>query len=182
MENRNSYVWEAALSAGRRILTTTAFLAAGIVPALSADITLYEGDMCDQARLAHYDSRRNYDDHCKRRGSVCHKNNDEARSIKIRKSNGEPYYIALMDSDKDRLAPFSKVSDRSYVGYTLKINHTFQDDVLILIVNPRQLQADECIAIAGYGANYGMRKPGVNAQMFRRNGLAGKVSKVVIGR
>lgn len=132
--------------------------------------------------LAHYDSRRDYTDCCKRSGHFCHKNNDEAQSIKIHKSGGATYYIALFDSDKDRLAPFSKVRDGSYVGYTLQFNHRFEDDVLILVVDPRQLPADECMPIGGSGAIFGMRKPGTSARMYKRNGLAGKVSKVVIGR
>lgn len=152
----------------------------------AADITLYEGDVCDQARLAHYDSQRNYTDYCKRRGHVCHRNNDEARSIRIRKSGGQPYYIALFDSDNDQLAPFSKVRDRSYVGSTLQIHHRFSDDVFIISVDPRQLQADECLSIKRFDVlnpqSSRISKPGINTQMFRKNGLAGKVSKVVIGR
>lgn len=161
-------------------LTLGVFLAAGSTAAFAADITLYEGDVCDQARLAHYDSRRNYDDYCKRSGAVCHKNNDEAQSIRIRKSGHGPYYIALFDSDKDRLAPFAKVRDGSYVGYSLQINHRFEDDVLILVVDPRQLAQDECLALDAH--RFGIRKPGLNARMYHRNGLGGKVSKVVIGR
>ena len=76
-------------------------------PAAAADVTLFEGDNCNEARLAHYDSRRNYADYCKRRGHVCHKNNDEARSVLIRKTSNGPFFLALFDSDDDRLAPFS---------------------------------------------------------------------------
>lgn len=167
--------------AGACLMAAACFMAGG-APALAGDITLYEGSYCDEARLAHYDSQRNYNDYCKRRGSVCHKNNDEARSVLIRKSNRAPFYMALMDSDQDRLEPFTKAPDRTSVGYTLKINRPFRDDVLILIIDPRKLPANECVTIGSYGATYGVRRPGINAQPFYRNGLAGKVSKVVIGR
>lgn len=72
-------------------------LTLGAAPALADDVVFYEGNNCTQGTVFSYDSRRDWDENCKRAGR-CKGDNDEARSVRLQAGIGRPLRISVFDS------------------------------------------------------------------------------------
>lgn len=141
------------------IALTSAVLFQKVTAQQVDDLIFYEGNGCTQDIVFTYNSYQAANDNCKKSGS-CNGDNDEARSLRIAKSVNPRASIVLYDS------PSGDATD---------------DHTVIDVVN-RQFMQPEWYCLRTFENTFSnpYLNSGIQVDYFQKNGLDGKVSRVVV--